>query len=363
MSQPTSRGARRSTRRSFRPELESLENRQLMTASAAVTPPLETAALVGSTADTSTAAGQISQITVRVGDKTLVLNQSNSTLPLVAGQAWSVSSVDFLTGKPATADDQYVLEGYVRTQPADASGTADFDYANGKYSTASQLKDGATAGTLAGLSGEWKAELGQDRLVVSLVRYAPDAPNGQTVAQFFVQLSVGSPAPKTDFRVSGGRISQPRQGQATTIYGSWLNDGTGRYQNYAEVDVFRDGNFTVPVWVGTLSGVSVDGQKVTGEFLNNNPNDAYASRWTPDRSGRYVIRFYADPENTWQESNESNNISEVKVQVTGRSSNNRNARAADLVFGDYAANQSVPTNNRRNRHVLPNNGRGNRHNV
>jgi hypothetical protein len=271
----------------------------------------------------------ITQIVLRVGSQTHTLTTSNSTVEIAAGEQWTVEGVQFQTGLAVTAEDRFALEGYVRVQPADASTVPDFDYAHGRYGAAVEVPAGEFGGMHPGLDDGWEAVAGQNRLSLSLIRYAPDAENGAVVGRYFVDLQVGAPTPETDFVFRGGQVLKPKVGEPTTILGTWLNAGHGHYENYAEVNVYRKNDLTMPIWVGTLSGVSGDGGVVMGEFLNNRSDDPFTERWEPKNSGDYLVRFYADPENVWNESDEANNMRELVVRVNGKS----DKKGIDYVFG------------------------------
>lgn len=72
---------------------------------------------------------------------------------------------------------------------------------------------------------------------------------------------------------------------------------------------------SAPVWVGVLVGTPRPGETLRGEYVNLNEQNAFDTRWTPSVEGEYILKFYVDPENVDEETDETNNVAEVRVTV------------------------------------------------
>ncbi|MGI9429170.1 MAG: CARDB domain-containing protein, partial [Bythopirellula sp.] len=93
------------------------------------------------------------------------------------------------------------------------------------------------------------------------------------------------------------------------------NAGEGQYRSYAEVDIYHESDPTKVVWSGTQADVVGEGDKDAGEFLNKVRRDGFSKQWVPELGGKYTLKFYADPENHWAESNEDNNVHTLEIEV------------------------------------------------
>ena len=85
-------------------------------------------------------------------------------------------------------------------------------------------------------------------------------------------------------------------GDEVSIPAGWMNILEGRFHNYAEVDIYHASNMNEIVWAGAAVG-NVDAENsVTGEFLNTRSEDPFTERWSPKMEGKYVLKYYLDPE-------------------------------------------------------------------
>lgn len=315
---------------------ELLEARELNTVAPDLSDGGNPSELVAPAAVTS---ATISEVTIRVDDQ-LVSITPGATLALKVGQLIAVQGVRFQLDGAAQADDQFALEGYLRqlTVSGRSRISDDYNYQDGRFGSGLSLNEGASSGEHQGLTGAWQATTGQTALSLVLMRYADDVPAGLPLARIVIQLQVTQRTDKVDFQIAQGKVDKAQLDRTTTITGAWVNTTKGTFRNYAEVNVYHESDLLAPVWVGTLSGVSVNGGRVSGEFTNDRADDAFAERWVPNRSGRYVVRFYADPENVWKETNERNNTREIVVKIS--------PQQADIAFATNATN---PTHHRKKR--------------
>lgn len=242
------------------------------------------------------------------------IDQSESVFTLQPGDTLQVAGIHYSVDSAAIGLEGVVaMEGYLRRM--DAAGDSAFDYADGRFGNPDTLEP-IVPGEVrhSGLAGSWTAELGDDGLVIALVRYFGDS--AVTESRFFVQLRVGVPNFDLSASLNASVHSQhPTVGQPLSIEGFWSNVGDGRYRNYTEVDVFYESLPETPIWVGTLSGVAGPGGTVSGEFRNDNPDDPFAEQWTPLLPGKYVLRFAVDPEEFFEGQSEHHNVIEVRLTV------------------------------------------------
>lgn len=290
--------------------IENLEERQLLAADLGgdIIDPVPFAEVSVETAPVT-----VKEIQLRVNGQDVFLDESDSKISLNAGDYVEVISLGLSVGQGLqTNDGVFAVEGYVN-KLFSANDRSQTDYADGRFSA----RSGNTAVALGdvvqgGLDGGWTVEEGWDRLTLNLVHYFGNQSSREAAVSLL--LEVGTP----DFAFSDDvyeSFSKPLTvGEEISITGSWLNQGDGRYHNYAEVDIFYEGQ-EIPEWVGVLVGNANSQNGVSGEFLFPTENgDMFTERWTPQKAGNYRIEFTVDPEKIWDESNEDNN--RIRLDVT-----------------------------------------------
>ena len=259
----------------------------------------------------------ISSIVLRINDRVdLVVDRDTQVVELAAGDQIQVVAVHY-SAQLGTEGLQGVLatEAYINKLPwTDAP--SQIDYEDGRFGAASAQPIVAGHGTLGELDGVWEVEAGWDRLTLVLNRYWSD--QSAVEDTFVVRLQVGRP----DFVINEKLLDRFaakhfRVGRTVRMKGEWANTGNGRYHNYMEVDIYDAADTTRPVWVGVLVGNASRGDTVRGELINDNPHDAFAKRWTPEKPGRYLVLAAVDPERLWNESDETGNRLRRYIEVRG----------------------------------------------
>jgi hypothetical protein len=133
-------------------------------------------------------ADEISRLIVEVNGVQQELTATNNLLQVVAGDTIEVVEISFHSD---STEGVFASEGYIN-KISDLTSASLIDYNDGRFSQreANQEATGGN-GTITGLSGEWSAETGWDRLTISLMYYTEDA--SKVAGRFFVNLSVGQP--------------------------------------------------------------------------------------------------------------------------------------------------------------------------
>jgi hypothetical protein len=205
------------------------------------------------------------------------------------------------------------MEGYLRSSTADDA-LGEFNYADGRFSTAITVDEAAADAVHGGLNGSWQVTPETNRISVVLVHYVGDAVT--VMDRFFVQLQTSVP----DFVGEGevrGTSRSIKVGQLVQLAASISNLGEQSSDTYIEVDVYHESDPLTPVWVGTL--VEKDGNgRVSGQVRNDNPHDRFEKFWRPDRAGEYTIKVYVDPELHWLEAEEGNNVFFFSLTVSAK---------------------------------------------
>jgi hypothetical protein len=317
--------ARRPSRLDFsRPTfraVESLEPRHVFSAAAdpPVHPPLDDALPPADTAsgvvreDLAWQSATIQALLLRINGKELWLERSEARVFLVEGDELEVIGARLATTDELEATGGVLqLEGYVR-MPHRRSELGEFDYDGGRFSGGMAVSSIGQRDVQPGLNGGWEVGAGFNRMSVALVHYVDG--DVAVVDRFFVNLQTATP----DFVISGGLHggnSAFKTGQWAKFDGEWSNKGGGEFWTYAELDVYHESDLTRPVWVGTLTGETGPGDRRKGTFENNS-DDAFDRWWRPQHEGTYVVKAFVDPENTWHEGNEGDNVVTFKVSVVG----------------------------------------------
>ena len=276
--------------------------------------------------DTSVFATQtegITRLLVEVNGEQIELSPGNTILQLAEGDTVNVVDIRFSS---AARTGVFAAEGYVN-KLSDASSASTIDYNDGRFSVreASQPATGGE-GAIAGLNQGWKVDSGWDRLTINLMHYTESST--EVADRFFVNLQVGQP----DFEFDSVTLDQIQEqlirvGDSVTIPAQWLNNLDGTFHNYAEVDIYHSSNMDEVVWAGASVGNASSDNPIEGEFLNTRSDDPFTEKWTPEREGEYVLKYYLDPEAVVSEANEDNNEYEIRVKVS--------FEAAPEAVGDY----------------------------
>ncbi len=253
----------------------------------------------------------IRSVQVRVNGELVTLNPSDDRLALSVGDEFEVVNIDFDSN---ANEGVFAVEGYVNKITDNRSASL-IDYEDGRFSLIeSNYFANGENGSVRGLDGSWKAELGWDRLTLSMIHYQD---SGTTIAaRAIIQLEVGQP----DFSFDESTFENLRQqtgivGQQFDIFGAWKNSQSGTFHNYAEVDIYHESDKEQIVWAGALVGNASPDNVVEGNFLNTRSDDPFSESFVPETAGSYILRFYLDPEQVVSESDESNNQFDVEIQV------------------------------------------------
>ncbi|NOZ39282.1 MAG: hypothetical protein GXP24_03545 [Planctomycetes bacterium] len=280
----------------------------------------------------------ISAIHVLIDGREVTLTSLDRPLEMKVGSSLQIVGIDYLLSGEETVSGKIAFEGYLNKLRGKRIRT---DYSDGRFGGHVQEGELPFGASLhPGLDGEWKMEAGTESLTIVMVRYDAD---GATVEdRVTVRTQVGTPDFVIDpeIRIKGSNKGVV-VGKRVKIYGAWGNQGEGRYRNYAEVDIYHESDPNKIVWSGTIADVVDAGDFDKGQFVNKVKRDGFAKRWVPELGGTYTLKFYADPENSWNESNEDNNVVEVKLEVKDLRRTDR-GRDASRGFGvnPHSANDS-----------------------
>ena len=142
------------------------------------------------------------------------------------------------------------------------------DYGNGRFGGHVQQGELAFgASSHPGLDGKWVMEAGTESFTLVMVRYGQDEVAVED--RLTIQTQVGTP----DFVISPEiKIKGSRKGvfagRNVKIYGTWGNEGEGRYRSHAEVNIYHESDPDKIVWVGTLADVVGAEESDSGQFVN-----------------------------------------------------------------------------------------------
>ncbi len=293
---------------------ESLEDRRVLSVTGIDTDPTVDGGYVTSDFEDTGIGIQedaISYLRVLVNGEVRTLTPANRTLELVEGDQVEVIEIGF---ESAATTGTFAAEGYV-SKIGDLSSASLIDYNDGRFSGGERdVEANGVCGVVGGLANHWVVESGWDRLSINLMHY--DVDSTEVGARFFAQLQVGQP----DFEFDTGHLDtvlnqEVKVGDAVSIPAKWINRQGGNYHNYSEVDIYHASDMGKIVWAGAVVGNAKAGSAVEGEFLNTRDDDPFAERWTPEISGEYVLKYYLDPERGVNESNEENNVYEIRLNV------------------------------------------------
>ncbi len=326
---------------------ETLEKREMLSANAGLTPALvlpsqpgPEVAVVRAIEDSSLGARDqslaISAIHVLIDGREVTLTSLDRPLEMEVGSSLQIVGIDYLlSGKKGRLNGEEVIsgkiafEGYLNKLHGKRVRT---DYGDGRFG--GHVQEGELpfgSSSHPGLNDAWKMEAGTESLTLVMVRYDVD---GATVEdRITLRTQVGTPDfvihPEIKIKGSSKGVVVGKQ---VKIYGAWGNQGEGRYRNYAEVDIYHESDPNKIVWSGTIADVVDAGEFDKGRFVNKVKRDGFSRSWIPELGGCYTLKFYADPENHWAESNEDNNVVTVELEVKDLRQSTR-GRDASRGFG------------------------------
>jgi hypothetical protein len=302
---------------------ESLETRHMLSANLGQAPELtspsqadDVPAMAQAIIDTSLGARDqalaISAVHVLIDGRELTLTSLDQPLVMEVGAALQIVGIEYRLQGDEPMDGRIAFEGYLNKLKGSRVRT---DYSDGRFG--GHVQEGELpfgSSSHPGLSGTWTVEAGTESLTLVMVRYGVDEIAVED--RLTIRTQVGTPdfviSPDVKFRGSNQGLVA---GRKIRIAGTWGNAGEGQYRSYAEVDIDHESDPTRVVWSGTQADVLGEGEKDAGEFLNKVRRDGFAKRWVPELGGKYTLKFYADPENHWAESNEDNNVVTLELKV------------------------------------------------
>lgn len=260
------------------------------------------------------AAADVTALLLRINGQDRWVDQSETTVVIAPGSSFEVAGARIdVDGDLVSAGGVLQMEGYLRSSTKqDALG--EFNYADGRFSSALPVEEAAADVVHGGLNGSWQVTAETNRLSVVLVHYVGDA--ASVMDRFFVQLQSVLPDFVGDGKVQGVNGSV-KVGQLVQLAASVADLPEGMAVTYLEVDVYHESDPLTPVWVGTVVEKDSNGH-VSGPVRNNNDSDAFEKFWRPDRAGTYFIKVYVDPEHDWLESSEDNNIFTFSLFVAAK---------------------------------------------
>jgi hypothetical protein len=256
----------------------------------------------------------ITFLKVAVNGQEQELTPQENTLKLVAGDRVEVLEIGF---NSTESNGVYAAEGYVN-KIGDLTSASLIDYNDGRFSGGDRdFQANGGDGVIGGLANEWIVQSGWDRMTINLMHYTEEAT--EVDGRFFVNMQVGEP----DFAFDTDHLDtilnqEITEGDEVDIPARWFNNLAGSYHNYAEVDIYHDCDPNTVVWAGaTVGNASVD-NSIEGLFVNTREDDPFTERWTPTEPGEYILKYYIDPEEHVSESNEANNVYEIRLTVLAK---------------------------------------------
>lgn len=318
---PNDRKTHRDCNRKLR--CEPLEKREMLSVNTASAPelPLQSepdlatavvAAQVENSLDARAQELAISAIHFRIDGRDVTLTSLDQLLEMKVGSSLQVVGIEYRLNGENTVEGKIAFEGYLNKLRGSRVRTDYNDGRFGGHEQEGQLDFGSAKHS--GLSDAWKMEAGTESLTLVMVRYGSDKVAVED--RITVRTQVGTPdfvmTPR--WKVSGSSKGIVAQ-RSVKIFGEWGNLGEGTYRNYAEVDIYHESDPDKIVWSGALADTVEGGETDKGQFVNKVQRDGFSRNWIPELGGTYTLKFYADPENTWNESDESNNVLTAKVEV------------------------------------------------
>jgi len=300
---------------------ERLEPRQMLSAnvgSAAALPGLPefVPAVIRPAVDASLGARDqalaISAVHLLIDDREVTLTSLDRPLEMEVGATLEIVGIDYRLNGEEVVDGKIAFEGYLNQLRGSRVRT---DYSDGRFGGHQQegeLPPGAASHD--GLSGTWQVEAGTESLTLVMVRYGAE----EVVVEdrITIRTQVGTPDfvmhPEVIVKGSSKGIVA---GRTVKLYGAWGNEGSGTYRNYMEVDIYHESDPSKIVWSGAIEDTVTAGDYDRGRFVNKVKQDGFSKSWIPELGGTYTLKFYVDPENTWNESDETNNVGTAQLEV------------------------------------------------
>lgn len=302
---------------------EALESRQMLSVNAGGLPALEAPsqqdtvpAIVQSVVDNSLGARDqalaISAVHLLIDGQEVTLNSLDQILEMEVGSSLQIVGIDYRLHGEDVVDGKIAFEGYLNKLKGSNVKT---DYTDGRFGgheQAGELPFGSASH--GGLNDAWTMEAGDESITLVMVRYGADEVAVED--RITIRTQVGTPdfVMHPEILVKGSNKGIVA-GKTVKLYGAWGNVGEGTYRNYMEVDIYHESDPSKIVWSGAISDVTSAGDYDKGQFLNKVDRDGFSKKWIPELGGTYTLKFYVDPEQTWNESNEDNNVGYAKLEV------------------------------------------------
>ena len=315
---------------------ELLEMRQMLSANLGIALPValssqadDVSAMTQAVIDTSLGARDqalaISAVHVLIDGREATLTSLDQPLVMEVGSSLQIVGIDYRLQGDQPVDGKIAFEGYLNKLIDSRVST---DYSDGRFG--GHVQEGELpygSSSHPGLSGAWNLEAGTESLTLAMVRYGTDEIAVED--RITIRIQAGTPdfVMSPDVTLTGSNKGLVA-GRQIRIASTWGNSGEGRYRSYAEVDIYHESDPTRVVWSGTQADVVGEGDRQAGEFLNKVRRDGFSRRWIPDLGGKYTLKFDADPENHWAESNEDNNVVtlEITIEDLRQKANGRDAK-------------------------------------
>jgi hypothetical protein len=195
------------------------------------------------------AATDVTALLLRINGQDKWADQSEMPVVVAPGSSFEVAGARIdVDGELVGTGGVLQMEGHLRSSTKqDAPG--EFNYADGRFSSALPVEEAAADVVHGGLNGSWKVTAETNRLSIVLVHYVGDTV--EVMDRFFVQLQSVLPDFEGDGKVQGVNGSV-KVGQLVQLAASVSDFGEGMAVTYLEVDVYHESDPLTPVWVGTV---------------------------------------------------------------------------------------------------------------
>lgn len=274
--------------------------------------PAAIASQIDSSLDARSQALAISAVHLRIDGREVTLTSLDQLLEMNVGSSLQVVGIDYRLHGEESVTGKIAFEGYLNKLRGSRLRT---DYGEGRFGGHEQqgeLPFGRVSHS--GLDGDWTMQAGTESLTIVMVRYGAD----EVVVEdrITIRTQVGTPdfVFNPELKIKGSNKGLVA-GRTVKISGSWGNLGEGTYRNYAEVDIYHESDPSKIVWSGSIADLVEAGEVDKGTFVNKVKRDGFSRHWIPELGGTYTLKFYADPENLWNEANETNNVYTTQIEV------------------------------------------------
>jgi len=254
----------------------------------------------------------ISAVHLLIDGREVTLTSLDKPLQMEVGATLEIVGIDYRLNGEEVVDGKIAFEGYLNQLRGSRVRT---DYGNGRFGghvQQGELPFGASSHP--GLEGAWRMEAGTESLTLVMVRYGQDEVAVEDRLTFRTQVGTPDFVISPEIKIKGSRKGVV-VGRRVQIYGTWGNQGEGKYRSSSEVNIYHESDPNKIVWVGTLADVVGAEDSDSGRFVNKIRRDGFSRSWIPELGGTYTLKFYADPENNWAESSEDNNVVSMKLEV------------------------------------------------